>query len=68
MRVFASAALTHSAATPSGVGDTRASKSLTAAKTSSSADSTRDHAVTYSDEKVANRDTKVWHFVIEIGY
>jgi hypothetical protein len=20
----------------------------------------------YSDEKVANRDTKVWHFVIEI--
>jgi hypothetical protein len=22
----------------------------------------------YSDEKVANRDTKVWHFVIENGY
>jgi hypothetical protein len=22
----------------------------------------------YSDEKVANRETKVWHFVIENGY
>jgi hypothetical protein len=22
----------------------------------------------YSDEKVANRDTKVWHFVIKNGY
>jgi hypothetical protein len=22
----------------------------------------------YSDEKVANRDTKVWHLVIENGY
>jgi hypothetical protein len=23
---------------------------------------------TYCDQKVANRDTKVWHFVIEKGY
>jgi hypothetical protein len=22
----------------------------------------------YSDEKVANRDIRVWHFVIESGY
>jgi hypothetical protein len=25
-------------------------------------------AQVYSDEKVANRDTKDWHFVIESGY
>ena len=25
-------------------------------------------ALLYSDEKVANRETKVWHFVIEKGY
>jgi hypothetical protein len=24
--------------------------------------------VRYSDEKVANRDTKIWHLVIENGY
>jgi hypothetical protein len=25
-------------------------------------------AVAYSDDKVANRDTKIWHLVIENGY
>jgi hypothetical protein len=28
----------------------------------------RTAQVTYSDEKVANRDIRVWHFVIENGY
>ena len=28
----------------------------------------RDGRHLYSDEKVANRDTKVWHMVIENGY
>ena len=28
----------------------------------------RGRWVAYSDEKVANRDIRVWHFVIENGY
>jgi hypothetical protein len=26
------------------------------------------HTLVYGDEKVANRDIRVWHFVIENGY